>query len=200
MRLLYLIEILHQTTTVQEGSSPSPGVVSYRNSTSNHNFRALVLRAFSVVSYRNSTSNHNSLLSIFHLAQLYLIEILHQTTTVRDVIVPLSRVVSYRNSTSNHNCRGQHRHQHRVVSYRNSTSNHNDALDGLLVHLVVSYRNSTSNHNSQSVPLCPCTVVSYRNSTSNHNPRSLMLWSTRLYLIEILHQTTTLRGGDLQLS
>ena len=35
-------------------------------------------------------------------------------------------------------------------------------------------------------------VVSYRNSTSNHNslPTSSLAW--RLYLIEILHQTTTL--------
>ena len=34
-------------------------------------------------------------------------------------------------------------------------------------------------------------VVSYRNSTSNHNVRGLHLNSGRLYLIEILHQTTT---------
>ena len=34
-------------------------------------------------------------------------------------------------------------------------------------------------------------VVSYRNSTSNHNPLLLMLLLPALYLIEILHQTTT---------
>ena len=34
-----------------------------------------------VVSYRNSTSNHNSRYYKYFLFQLYLIEILHQTTT-----------------------------------------------------------------------------------------------------------------------
>ena len=37
--------------------------------------------------------------------------------------------------------------------------------------------------------LCP--VVSYRNSTSNHNLKDLRLNLSKLYLIEILHQTTT---------
>ena len=36
-------------------------------------------------------------------------------------------------------------------------------------------------------------VVSYRNSTSNHNCVIYSMTSERLYLIEILHQTTTIR-------
>ena len=36
-----------------------------------------------------------------------------------------------------------------------------------------------------------CAVVSYRNSTSNHNPPFFRFGKYRLYLIEILHQTTT---------
>ena len=36
-----------------------------------------------------------------------------------------------------------------------------------------------------------CCVVSYRNSTSNHNLRKVRGLSSPLYLIEILHQTTT---------
>ena len=36
-----------------------------------------------------------------------------------------------------------------------------------------------------------CTVVSYRNSTSNHNNATMSGGSASLYLIEILHQTTT---------
>ena len=35
-------------------------------------------------------------------------------------------------------------------------------------------------------------VVSYRNSTSNHNSRPALYDTLRLYLIEILHQTTTI--------
>ena len=38
-------------------------------------------------------------------------------------------------------------------------------------------------------------VVSYRNSTSNHNGKSTALKYFSLYLIEILHQTTTDRAG-----
>ena len=34
-------------------------------------------------------------------------------------------------------------------------------------------------------------VVSYRNSTSNHNAPSQGPYQNKLYLIEILHQTTT---------
>ena len=37
-----------------------------------------------------------------------------------------------------------------------------------------------------------CVVVSYRNSTSNHNVREVRRLLASLYLIEILHQTTTM--------
>ena len=39
-------------------------------------------------------------------------------------------------------------------------------------------------------------VVSYRNSTSNHNNYVWDKMEYELYLIEILHQTTTLRRGE----
>ena len=58
--------------------------------------------------------------------------------------------------------------------------------------MVVSYRNSTSNHNDESKLDEEEKVVSYRNSTSNHNLLSFMPIIVMLYLIEILHQTTTL--------
>ena len=57
--LLYLIEILHQTTTSQKDIILQLFVVSYRNSTSNHNGGEGVEGQGRVVSYRNSTSNHN---------------------------------------------------------------------------------------------------------------------------------------------
>ena len=81
-----------------------------------------------------------------------------------------------------------------VVSYRNSTSNHNCLLLKWYTSSVVSYRNSTSNHNVMLYNCARILVVSYRNSTSNHNilvEKSIYL---RLYLIEILHQTTTQTG------
>ena len=79
--LLYLIEILHQTTTGGRRTIQPGGVVSYRNSTSNHNVSWCPWKWALVVSYRNSTSNHNFLGA-------------HTCAYV---------VVSYRNSTSNHN-------------------------------------------------------------------------------------------------
>ena len=104
---LYLIEILHQTTTYGRQRVPqkccilskfyikpqqfapnchAETVVSYRNSTSNHNDNLHTYHRESVVSYRNSTSNHNFLFDDFCAIALYLIEILHQTTTLRAVV------------------------------------------------------------------------------------------------------------------
>ena len=126
-------------------------------------------RLFWVVSYRNSTSNHNY--SRRHVA--------------------CGWVVSYRNSTSNHNERGDSIEGRNVVSYRNSTSNHNSYVGSASANYVVSYRNSTSNHNLSIPPYPVERVVSYRNSTSNHNSTSVSSIAKELYLIEILHQTTT---------
>ena len=100
-------------------------------------------------------------------------------------------VVSYRNSTSNHNLHCDIRTRCIVVSYRNSTSNHNFARRVSSSAFVVSYRNSTSNHNRISRRVCTSKVVSYRNSTSNHNTGLITGALGQLYLIEILHQTTT---------
>ena len=143
-----------------------------------------------VVSYRNSTSNHNVWLSKATHKRLYLIEILHQTTTgnipfstlgscilSKFYIKPQLRlereltrcVVSYRNSTSNHNGDFLGYMPRPVVSYRNSTSNHNIWLSKATHKRVVSYRNSTSNHNLEPEFVTLRSVVSYRNSTSNHN-------------------------------
>ena len=144
-------------------------VVSYRNSTSNHNYILYLVLDDGVVSYRNSTSNHNR----------------------SDRVTPLHAVVSYRNSTSNHNYILYLVLDDGVVSYRNSTSNHNRSDRVTPLHAVVSYRNSTSNHNSMIHTPRSCSVVSYRNSTSNHNRALTKCRSNVLYLIEILHQTTT---------
>ena len=78
-----------------------------------------------------------------------------------------------------------------VVSYRNSTSNHNNFPSSYEDPAVVSYRNSTSNHNRTFRRIDEEGVVSYRNSTSNHNTTTIFRRFALLYLIEILHQTTT---------
>ena len=63
-------------------------VVSYRNSTSNHNVASPYFYEVKVVSYRNSTSNHNRWGSRLRIGLLYLIEILHQTTTESFSLLP----------------------------------------------------------------------------------------------------------------
>ena len=146
---------------------------------------------------------------------LYLIEILHQTTTATGEVMkydgcillkfyikpqPSRRdrsrtiVVSYWNSTSNHNRRAESLWKNVVVSYWNSTSNHNWTPRRSTPECVVSYWNSTSNHNGGVGYGNEYGVVSYWNSTSNHNKTSYHISLSKLYLIEILHQTTTVRN------
>ena len=208
---LYLIEILHQTTTSVDCSlfcyscilskfyikpqlrlerELSCCVVSYRNSTSNHNIASRLFLSRSVVSYRNSTSNHNNprylpnrknvvsyrnstsnhnfTVAVTFSITLYLIEILHQTTTS-----PFDPKGFKGCILSKFYIKPQRWHLQR------------------LRRQVVSYRNSTSNHNSSEVVFDEVVVVSYRNSTSNHNSSETIIVTRRLYLIEILHQTTT---------
>ena len=169
----------------------------------------------SVVSYRNSTSNHNAEFSTSPWTRLYLIEILHQTTTaslkphrkrscilskfyikpqlwvtwaicmsscilskfyIKPQLHPMDECPAIRCILSKFYIKPQ-----RIL------------LNSLLIG-VVSYRNSTSNHNWNNRILSKIAVVSYRNSTSNHNWRTMRDWSEALYLIEILHQTTTVGG------
>ena len=191
-------------------------VVSYRNSTSNHNVFLQIYIIFTVVSYRNSTSNHNHFCVERSHFVLYLIEILHQTTTpdsqglhfrccilskfyikpqlsISDLGFPLCCILS------KFYIKPQQLNWEKevpvVVSYRNSTSNHNLMIYWINYSRVVSYRNSTSNHNVWLAKATHKRVVSYRNSTSNHNKAAGPAGPEGLYLIEILHQTTTIAAA-----
>ena len=144
------------------------GVVSYWNSTSNHNGSGSMSLGDPVVSYWNSTSNHNFNVPRPRFSPLYLIEILHQTTTRRYVLGLLGCCILLKFYI---------KPQHRISTTR--------------IFPVVSYWNSTSNHNSRYSDWLETFVVSYWNSTSNHNFLGYMSRPSALYLIEILHQTTT---------
>ena len=167
-------------------------VVSYRNSTSNHNKNngATAIKMLYLIEILHQTTTDSE--SDTYAGRLYLIEILHQTTTLISVssfstscilskfyIKPQLPVALLRYVV--------------VVSYRNSTSNHNSGTTTPNSALVVSYRNSTSNHNQNTRSIGRSIVVSYRNSTSNHNRGRTLCGICELYLIEILHQTTTNR-------
>ena len=148
------------------------------------------MTSIEVVSYRNSTSNHNFFTFFIMRNVLYLIEILHQTTTASSSGPGgwLLYLIEILHQTTTKSSQVWLR---LVVSYRNSTSNHNISTTLSPIAAVVSYRNSTSNHNCPKPRRAWKSVVSYRNSTSNHNSVPIAWSVLKLYLIEILHQTTT---------
>ena len=78
-----------------------------------------------------------------------------------------------------------------VVSYFNSTSNHNISLEEARLELVVSYFNSTSNHNElvHKSRLTLLFLISILHQTTTGN--AWVYDNTQLFLISILHQTTT---------
>ena len=81
-KALYLIEILHQTTTFSQSISTRNGCILSKFYIKPQQMTTSMKDGL-VVSYRNSTSNHNSRYYKYFLFQLYLIEILHQTTTMK---------------------------------------------------------------------------------------------------------------------
>ena len=88
----------------------------------------------------------------------------------------------------------------KVVSYFNSTSNHNSLKRRSTRRIVVSYFNSTSNHNQPLLPLkfYMLFLISILHQTTTFSSR--FLCSRSLFLISILHQTTTARGADSMLT
>ncbi len=143
-------------------------VVSYRNSTSNHNLSLLYYKENRVVSYRNSTSNHNSACPASAPPVLYLIEILHQTTTnLVHHLLPCGCILS------KFYIKPQLRGSKEIAHTSCILSKFYIKPQPLVIYS------------------CHETVVSYRNSTSNHNYSSCIPAMKPLYLIEILHQTTT---------
>ena len=165
-------------------------VVSYWNSTSNHNDCRRGRAFFYVVSYWNSTSNHNWKSFIVCNLVLYLIEILHQTTTSppeeRDSIKLYLIEILHQTTTS-------------------QLLNRSDRCCILLKFYIKPQPVEASDVKWRCCILlkfyikpqpgrwlsCFFGVVSYWNSTSNHNVARLLEIVEMLYLIEILHQTTT---------
>ena len=187
--LLYLIEILHQTTTWKSFIVCNLGCIlskfyikPQRWRRQKTRMRSCILSKFYikpqlaasakiacvVVSYRNSTSNHNFLANGWWFRVLYLIEILHQTTTstachTRQVLLYLIEIL------------------HQTTTCKHS---HNRTACCILSKFYIKPQLRLLLYVLE-------WVVSYRNSTSNHNVWLTKATHKRLYLIEILHQTTT---------
>ena len=168
--LLYLIEILHQTTTCGKCEDCLRRCILSKFYIKPQQQRSLDVFG-GVVSYRNSTSNHNSGPAGVELPALYLIEILHQTTTLDAFFESQFCCI-----LSKFYIKPQHRAR---LCRRESRC--------ILSKFYIK---------PQPLSMFPVDseVVSYRNSTSNHNFLEWNLQSVQLYLIEILHQTTTQRS------
>ena len=143
-----------------------------------------------VVSYRNSTSNHNSQWSLYSFAWLYLIEILHQTTTPFRAFVKLCCCILSKFYIKPQRCKCHYVGRLCCILSKfyikpQLVPDESDAPSSCILSKfyikpqlkwqsssllpVVSYRNSTSNHNNARRQWRFQQVVSYRNSTSNHN-------------------------------
>ena len=167
-----------------------PCVVSYRNSTSNHNGQSAEVNVEFVVSYRNSTSNHNTDKDGITDKKLYLIEILHQTTTVwptffvsrccilsKFYIKPQLIALSFSLGLG---C---------ILSKFYIKPQPIEIFDFFRCCCILS--KFYIKPQLAFAFFFQFIVVSYRNSTSNHNRREAHFVAAALYLIEILHQTTT---------
>ena len=152
-----------------ENSAIISNVVSYRNSTSNHNLGRDLRDLLRVVSYRNSTSNHNkspqnpTILPRCILSKFYI-----KPQRNRNRICGKRRCILSKFYI---------KPQRRVAVIFNNT--------GCILSKFYIKPQLKIVHGLQSC------VVSYRNSTSNHNFVGKVLIFVVLYLIEILHQTTT---------
>ena len=126
------------------------------------------LREFEIFLSQKGNVNNSCNYAAFQYCRLYLIEILHQTTTIvsrSPKNSPLYLIeILHQTTTKRHLPRPN-------ICCILSKFYIKPQLFVLriLFHVVVSYRNSTSNHNQSPMIIVVQRVVSYRNSTSNHN-------------------------------
>ena len=122
-----------------------------------------------VVSYRNSTSNHNGVLELRSAVLLYLIEILHQTTT--EGLVWLLRYVLYLIEIL-------HQTTTEMVAY----------ISFILLYLIeILHQTTTIFYKLAQRLLLYLIEILHQTTTFLLEVRRVV----PLYLIEILHQTTT---------
>ena len=212
--LLYVVSYRNSTSNhnMSHWRATSQGVVSYRNSTSNHNFAVYSVTLLWVVSYRNSTSNHNFTPRVDYSQGVVSYR---NSTSNHNSLVPrlnVRIVVSYRNSTSNHNSPWHAKLTTKLylieILHQTTTLSRSEVNTHKLYLIEILHQTTTASTVNPMRSRCILSkfyikpqhgrtcfgynrVVSYRNSTSNHNISTLRSGSIMLYLIEILHQTTT---------
>ena len=128
---------------------------------------------------------------------LYLIEILHQTTTQRQNAYPNYELylIEILHQTTTRSTVDRNAAALYLIEILHQTTTLAPVAYGPLRCILSKFYikpQRTARHSSVDP------VVSYRNSTSNHNERNALFISDALYLIEILHQTTTPRLSQLE--
>ena len=165
---LYLIEILHQTTTIDfiNARDRVLYLIEILHQTTTYYPRLFELSGLYLIEILHQTTTLST--ALLGNRVLYLIEILHQTTTCGKCEYCLRRCILSKFYIKPQQGRSK------------SSSGSGCILSKFYIKpqhpfsstafcAVVSYRNSTSNHNSSAVSMTGVQVVSYRNSTSNHN-------------------------------
>ena len=127
---------------------------------------------------------------MWDFSQLYIILFLHQTTTGRDIYWCMSGCISYY-SYIKPQLNGLWYFLYAVVYRTIPTSNHNCRLKRYTEGSVVYRTIPTSNHNSMEMSPLRLLVVYRTIPTSNPNLTSWGEWTSTLYIVLFLHQTTT---------
>ena len=121
---------------------------------------------------------------------LYILCLLHQTTTSCREPWQRPRCISYVFYIKPQLVRGWSAPCHRCISYVFYIKpQHAAGVDGVVD--VVYLMSSTSNHNLPILLSVSSTVVYLMSSTSNHNWTDGLTWQRKLYILCLLHQTTT---------
>ena len=171
------------------------------------------LREFEIFLSQKGNVNNSCNYAAFQYCRLYLIEILHQTTTfmVMASLVPelyLIEILHQTTTVVQRELLGAVLYLIEIL-HQTTTVVQRELLGAVLYLIEILHQTTTRRVSGYRFPCCILSkfyikpqhrvilndihrVVSYRNSTSNHNLRPVRRLFASLYLIEILHQTTTL--------
>ena len=152
------------------------------------------LREFEIFLSQKGNVNNSCNYAAFQYCRLYLIEILHQTTThCKCIQFTLCCILSKFYIKPQHEPLASHIPRCCILS--KFYIKPQQKIFGNYTNIVVSYRNSTSNHNSRAYPnsLMSLYLIEILHQTTTVTAAAQLL--AQLYLIEILHQTTTSTGS-----
>ena len=131
--------------------------------------------------------------------RLYLIEILHQTTTLdtaNELVRKLYLIEILHQTTTCGKCEECLRRLY-LIEILHQTTTFSTCSFSTCCCILSKFYIKPQQQRSLGFSYV---VVSYRNSTSNHNNTFAVYVLVRLYLIEILHQTTTVAEGLVEIA